>query len=164
MGSQGRVGDQLRAQLRGERERRGWSQAKLSQVLSEHGIDGKYPSTITKIESGDRAVHADELVAFAEIFGISVDALLGRTGGTDMAASAGWAASKLTATAQKTASEVRGLHDRIDMDLADVRYYAANGYAEATENIMGKCGNTLAALRSAEAQLNELAGQFPLPH
>lgn len=78
MGKQGRVGDQFRERLRSERVRRDWSQSDVAKMLSAKGVDGVYPTTIAKIEAGDRAVRIDELMAIAEIFEVSLDRLLGR--------------------------------------------------------------------------------------
>lgn len=158
MGSQARVGDQLRKRLREERERRRWSQSVVSQALTDRGIDSIYPSTIAKIESGDRAVHPDELSAFADLFNISTDALLGRPAEN---ADAVWAIGKLTSTAQKTASDVRALHDRVEADLDDVRYHSKG--RDIADDVMEQAGEALAQLRSTMLTLNELANQFPLP-
>jgi hypothetical protein len=49
----------------------------MAEVLSEHGITA-YPTTVAKIESGERAVKVNELAVFADIFGVSLDALVGR--------------------------------------------------------------------------------------
>ncbi|BBX72272.1 helix-turn-helix transcriptional regulator [Mycobacterium shinjukuense] len=78
MGKQGRVGDQFRERLRCERERRGWSQADVAKRLSDRGVPGIYPTTIAKIEAGDRGARIDEVTAVADLFAVSVDALLGR--------------------------------------------------------------------------------------
>jgi transcriptional regulator with XRE-family HTH domain len=80
MGIQGRIGDQFRKRLKAERTRqdRKWSQEDLARMLLDRGVDGIYATTIAKIEAGDRAVRIDELTAMADIFGVSVDTLLGR--------------------------------------------------------------------------------------
>ena len=75
MGKQGRVGDQFRERLRSERVRRDWSQSDVAKMLSDKGIDGIYPTTIAKIEAGDRAVRIDELLAIADLFEVSLDGL-----------------------------------------------------------------------------------------
>jgi transcriptional regulator with XRE-family HTH domain len=46
--------------------------------LSDRGIRGIYPTTVAKIEAGDRAVRIDELTSIADLFGVSLDRLLGR--------------------------------------------------------------------------------------
>ena len=152
-----RVDDLLRDNLRNERERRKLTQTQVAEMLLPR-VRSMHTSTVAKIEAGTRAVHADELSAYADIFGVSVDALLGRTrDGTDLA----WAVAKLTSSAQKTASEVHALYDRINADLEDVAYYAAD--STAADNVMEMTGEALARLRSCEVVLNELADQFPIP-
>lgn len=47
-------------------------------MLGDKGIKGIYPTTIAKIESGERAVRIDEAAALADLFEVSLDALLGR--------------------------------------------------------------------------------------
>ena len=63
----------LRLRIKFERTQRGWSQAYLADLLSVH------PTTIAKIEAGDREVKISELDAMADTFDLSVDALLGRS-------------------------------------------------------------------------------------
>jgi transcriptional regulator with XRE-family HTH domain len=71
----------FRERVRQERESRKWSQADLAKLLSDKGIKGIYPTTIAKIEGGERAVRIDEAAALAELFDVSLDALLGRRPG-----------------------------------------------------------------------------------
>ena len=47
-------------------------------MLRDKGIDSMYPTTVAKVESGERAVRMVEAAAFADLFGVSVDWLLGR--------------------------------------------------------------------------------------
>ena len=47
-------------------------------MLGDKGIKGIYPTTVAKIESGERAVRIDEATALADLFEASLDALLGR--------------------------------------------------------------------------------------
>ena len=51
-----------------------------AEMLCAKGLTA-YPTTIAKIEAGDRTVQIDELVALAEIFEVSVDTLLGHSTG-----------------------------------------------------------------------------------
>lgn len=77
MGS-GEAEDRFRKRLRDEREQRKWSQADLARRLSETG-PRVHPTTIAKIESGDRSVRIGEAAAIADIFRMSLDRVLGRT-------------------------------------------------------------------------------------
>ena len=63
-----------------ERERRGWSQADMSKLLAEKKI-GISTTAVAKLEAGTREVKIDEAAAIADTFGVSLDNLLGRTGG-----------------------------------------------------------------------------------
>ena len=47
-------------------------------MLGDKGIKGIYPTTVAKIESGERAVRIDEATALADLFEVSLDALVGR--------------------------------------------------------------------------------------
>jgi transcriptional regulator with XRE-family HTH domain len=78
MAVQSAVEARFRDRVKNQRERRKWSQADLSKMLSGKGIKGIYPTTIAKIESGERAVRIDEAAALADLFEVSLDALLGR--------------------------------------------------------------------------------------
>ncbi len=46
-------------------------------MLADRGVS-TYATTVAKIEGGDRAVRIDEAVAIADVFGMSLDAFLGR--------------------------------------------------------------------------------------
>ena len=71
----------FRDRVKYERDRRKWSQADLSKMLNDKGIKGIYPTTIAKIESGERAVRIDEAATLADLFEVPLDALLGRRAG-----------------------------------------------------------------------------------
>jgi transcriptional regulator with XRE-family HTH domain len=60
-----------------EREHRRWSQADMAKKLSALGIHPMHPTTIAKIEAGDRSVRINEAVGIAELFEVSLDSLLG---------------------------------------------------------------------------------------
>ena len=53
------------------------SQTRMAELLAEHGFRA-YGTTVAKIEANERAVAAEELAAYADVFGCSVDALMGR--------------------------------------------------------------------------------------
>ncbi|KZS79937.1 hypothetical protein B4U45_18325 [Mycobacterium persicum] len=67
----------FRKRLKLERERRGWTQKQFADALSDKDIHLAW-TTIAKIEKGSRSVRIDEAAAIADLFGISVDSLLGR--------------------------------------------------------------------------------------
>jgi transcriptional regulator with XRE-family HTH domain len=78
MGTDKLAPTELRNTLHRLRDSSGWSMAAMAELLGAKGITA-YPSTIAKIEAGTRAVQIDELVAYAEIFDVSTDLLLGHT-------------------------------------------------------------------------------------
>jgi transcriptional regulator with XRE-family HTH domain len=79
MGNTELAGTEFRKRLRRERVTRKWSQALMAKLLSHKGL-AIYATTIAKIESGERAMRVDELVAVAQLFGISLDTLVGHRG------------------------------------------------------------------------------------
>jgi|GEM_PF-2348463 len=81
MGRKRSVEARFRERVRQEREQRGMSQADLANLLGDKGFKGIYPTTIAKIESGERSVRIDEAAALADIFEVSLDAILGREPG-----------------------------------------------------------------------------------
>jgi len=68
--------------VKAEREDRKWTQIDMAKMLSDKGIHMHW-TTIAKIEKGDRSVRIDEAAGIAEVLGVSVDALLGRTVGPE---------------------------------------------------------------------------------
>jgi transcriptional regulator with XRE-family HTH domain len=69
--------------VKAERELRGWSQSRMAELLSANDIPMIHASTIAKIELGSRPTRIDEAIGIADLFGISLDALLGREGMED---------------------------------------------------------------------------------
>jgi transcriptional regulator with XRE-family HTH domain len=148
--------------MRAHRERLGWSQADLAKRLSDTGVPGVYPTTIAKIEAGDRAVRVDELDGLATVFGASVDLLLGRYGDRDELT---LAAGNLQELARENAVHMGNLRETLASLLDDVRYYAdleASGAGgaliQATEVVLAVVGEarqglaTLAAVPLASPQ------------
>jgi transcriptional regulator with XRE-family HTH domain len=110
----------FRKQLRAERERRGWSQAHLTKLLSNNGL-ATYPNLVAKIEGGDRPARVEEVAAIAELFDVSTDVLLGRTvtpkddliyvlrGLSHTAHQASWQIESIETTLRDGAAEVAAL-------------------------------------------------------
>jgi transcriptional regulator with XRE-family HTH domain len=159
MSKQGWIGDLLRHRIRSERERHDWSQAQVAQALSEHKIEAQ-ASTVSKMESGERGVRADELIAFAEIFGLSVDVLVGRgTNGLDVV----WAASRLTSTAHRMVGELLILQKRIADETQDLIGYADRDCKrESVADLVERANRAHGALHRARESLTAVARQFPL--
>jgi hypothetical protein len=53
----------------------------MAKMLADRGVQPMHPTTVAKIEAGDRSVRINEAMEIAELFGVSMDALLGRTTG-----------------------------------------------------------------------------------
>ena len=81
MAREAAVQARFRERIKQEREQRGWSQAALAEKLKGNGLKGFYATTVAKVESGERAVRIDEAAALADLFDVSVDALMGRNPG-----------------------------------------------------------------------------------
>jgi transcriptional regulator with XRE-family HTH domain len=64
-------------QVRAERVSNDLSQSKLANLLKDKGFSAAHPSTVAKIEAGDRPVTLDELAAYSAVFNVSVGKLLG---------------------------------------------------------------------------------------
>lgn len=65
------------------REEEGWTQPQMAEKLAEHGLGPMHVTTITKIETGTRAVRIDEAIGIAALFEVTVDALVGSHGPDD---------------------------------------------------------------------------------
>ncbi len=70
--------DRFRERMTYERKQRGWPQAEVAEMLTARGIDKMHHTTVAKIEGGDREVKLDEAAALADLYGLSLDAVLGR--------------------------------------------------------------------------------------
>jgi hypothetical protein len=93
----------------------------MAELLSARGVTA-YPTTIAKIESGERVVRIEELAGIADLLGLSVDTMIGRRGrpGGDLA----YAERALRDTTGHTARAVTELVTMIavatgDLDMAD---------------------------------------------
>jgi transcriptional regulator with XRE-family HTH domain len=73
--------DHFRKRIANLRNERDWSQAEVAKKLTAMGIDNMHNTTVAKIEAGDREIKLDEAAALANLFGLSVDSLLGRSQG-----------------------------------------------------------------------------------
>lgn len=56
----------------------GWSQGALARRLGEAGFAGSHQTTISRIEKAERPVNVFEAYTIADVFGITVDQLVGR--------------------------------------------------------------------------------------
>lgn len=68
--------ENLAVRIKLEREERGWGTNALSDRLNEIGYEIN-PSAVWRIENRKRRVNLDEAIGFAEVFGISLENLVG---------------------------------------------------------------------------------------
>jgi transcriptional regulator with XRE-family HTH domain len=116
MGRKERTEDYFRKRLRSERQLRNWSQSDMAQLLSDNGT-AMHSTTIAKIEAGDRTVRIDEATAIADLFGVSLDALLGRKGMED---DQSHALSVLADEAQKVLPDLMQIRERVWLAYQDL--------------------------------------------
>lgn len=96
----------FRERVRLERTRLGLNQEQLSILLSDKGARS-YSTAISKIEGGIRPARMDELLVLAEIFGLSIDVLVGRTA-ADPTRNKAYVMGKLSTWASQTLLEIQG--------------------------------------------------------
>jgi transcriptional regulator with XRE-family HTH domain len=77
MGTQKWTDGAFGKRIKAERERQGWSQVHMANMLSRRKTD-MHATTIAKIEAGTRSVRINEAVAIADLFEVGLDYLLGR--------------------------------------------------------------------------------------
>ena len=81
MGSEKWTDKRFGKRVKDKREDRGWTQAEMAKRLSDKGIHPMHPTTIAKIELGERSVRINEAVGIANLFEVSLDSLLGHPSG-----------------------------------------------------------------------------------
>lgn len=145
----------FRERVARERTKRKWSQAEVATRLKAMGIDNMHNTTVAKIEAGERDIKLDEAAALAELYGISLDALLGRTSRTQRSLT--YALSALLDAVFTSHTELkrnaRALHDRLD-DIPS-RF---EGYA----TIAGQARKAFEYVDAAQTVLSDLAEQILL--
>jgi len=151
MGRQGRIGERFREHLKTERERRDWSQSDMAKMLSDKGIQGVYPTTIAKLEAGDRAVRIDELTAIADLFEVSTDALLGRKVGleNDLA----YTLRGVLETARQSAAQIAAIRDTLHDRFRDLLTMEFDGLYDLGDD----AAQALQALTDSSAALGRAA-------
>lgn len=137
--------------VRDERMQRDWSQAQMAARLSASGIPRIHPTTIAKIEAGDRPTRIDEAIGIADLFGVSLDKLLGRDIGPqqDLA----YTLQALMQAAQQMAPLVSSLESRLAERVAELRAFPEFDERDA---ITAECERAAAALSQAGAAFAKL--------
>ncbi|WP_197694467.1 MULTISPECIES: helix-turn-helix domain-containing protein [unclassified Mycobacterium] len=142
------VSNQFGERLQAERERRGWSQTAMAEKLRAHGFSC-HPTTVAKLEANERTLAAEELGAYADVFGCSVDALMGRR--ARPAADRALALQRLTESTIDAHQSVRTSVRHLTQALGEV--------AEADRD--GKLTDLVAAVQTVCGALDSVGQQFP---
>jgi transcriptional regulator with XRE-family HTH domain len=159
MGVSEQAETEFRKIFRRERDSRNWSQAHVAKLLADKGL-AVYPSTVAKIEAGERAVRIDEIAALADIFGVSVGALVGHSVQRTRAGDKALTLNALARLAQHTVGQAESLEatlrDRLaDLDSFDLRKDERTAQAEC-EHACDALGDAVAATRKATTRLQRI--------
>ena len=157
MGASEIAESQFRKTLRRERESHKWSQAHLATLLSGKGLT-VYPTTIAKIEAGERAAKIDELVAIADVFGVSVDVLLGHR--VTQARDKDFLVSAMIDAAMRALWQIGSTEAALRSALADLDSFKLRGYEKAVQTGCEQACDALiaaaAAIRKAETPMHKI--------
>jgi transcriptional regulator with XRE-family HTH domain len=154
MGRRERTEDRFRKRLRTERERREWSQSDLAQLLCDATGAKWHPTTIAKIEAGDRSVRIDEAVAIAEVLEVPLNSLLGLK--TAVENDLAYAMSALQQTVGKSVWDVNAMYNTLRDRWADVLEVEFDG----SDTVAAEGTQALDALQVAMDALYKVA---PVP-
>lgn len=121
----------------------------MATMLSANGI-GAHPTTIAKIEKGDRQVSITEAAGVADLFGVSVDDLLGRN--TPAESDFGQALGRLRNAAEKTAWGLAEAMQGVRTCASDVAAFEFEG--------RGDLGHALSAAFTAVEQAIDAVGEI----
>jgi transcriptional regulator with XRE-family HTH domain len=136
-------------QVKAERERRGWSQSHMAKLLKDKGFS-TYTTTIHKIETDQRPVPVDEAGAIADLFGVSLDRLLGRDLGPER--DLAYSLQAIAQTAQQAAPLLSSFETALRERVAEMGTF---DFAERAP-IAAECKRAAAALRKANDALAAL--------
>jgi len=139
--------------VKAERESRNWSQAEMAEILSGRDVQPMHATTIAKIEAGTRSVRISEAVGIADLFDVSLDALLGRNSRPkrDLDYAIG-ALMEAVYTSKTTLQRIsRPLRDRLEDLPTDFDGYIT--LEEGFREVFGQLDSASAALRKVEDSL-----------
>ena len=148
----------FRKRARREREQRGWSQADVAKKLTAKGIDKIHPTTVAKIESGDREVKLDEATAIADLFDMSLDVLVARHSTERREDELTYYLRQLRDNARRHASQVGGLAWAVSGDVTDVSLDGVpDDIADTWAEIEERSNSVVHHLETAADDLKEIA-------
>ena len=130
--------------VRKERDERQWTQPQMAEQL------GMHPTTLAKIEKGERSVRIVEAVAIADLLGVSLDRLLGRRAG--IANEVADIVSNLQHAAGKAVADIGGIHSEVQGWFAELGEVEFDG----DDQLQKAGGRALKALTDAQAALWEI--------
>jgi transcriptional regulator with XRE-family HTH domain len=161
MGFRELTDSQFGKRVREERDRRGWSQGELAKRLTERGIH-VHASTIAKIESEKkpRAVRLGEAVGIADLFELSVDALLDRQGPDDSTLTFALTVLLSYASgAERQIQQARNVATDIEDQLASVEESFDVPFIEHLQRAAQDMADGLEVARSNAKTLSSIASQ-----
>lgn len=156
MGRRQQTEDYFGKRVKDERVHREWSQSQMAKLLSDNGVPMMHPTTIAKIEAGDRAVRIDEAAAIADLFEVSLDSLLGRTAGLEDELT--YRLRALRDTAAKHLLEVGTIANAVSDRLDDVMQLEFDG----RNDIESRGKRAVHALGAGQLALSEVSS-YELP-
>jgi transcriptional regulator with XRE-family HTH domain len=140
------VDAQFGERVKAERKRCRWTQPELAKMLKDKGIQPMGPVTISKIESGDRPARLTEALRLAECFGVSVDALLGRT--TDRRDDHAYALRAMGDVARRSAVQLHDINATLCERLEEL---APFGSEDLQASVRDACGGLHTAYKALES-------------
>ena len=160
MGREKWIDDQFGKRIKAERERRRWSQNQVAEMLTRRKT-AMHATTIAKIEAGTRSVRITEAIALADLFELTVDALLGRTGPDQSTLTfalmvlRGYAsdAARLVGQAQGAVSDIEdqleSVEEGFDFPSIDQLHRAASELSKQLESAQKAAGSLESAVTEA---------------
>jgi transcriptional regulator with XRE-family HTH domain len=156
MGKQSVAETRFRERVQQERRQRKWSRADLAKMLQSKGFEHIYASTVAKIEYGERSVRIDEATAIADLFEVSVDALLGRN--VERRSDLAYTLRFVQDIARQSSQQAAAIADALGDSLADLDAFEFNGREELENEVV----RAQRALSEAQVAFSNVA-KFNLP-
>jgi transcriptional regulator with XRE-family HTH domain len=150
---------QFKDRVRAERTKRKWTQAQLAQEMADRGIPASW-STVNKTEVGSRNVTIEEAAVIADVFGLTVDRLIGRRARPQ--ADRDYALRQLHESVEDTRRSIRvGLRDIADRtaELAEIdRAGVFTGLIEQIQKAGDNLSDDMALLAQCAGAVAETRG------
>jgi transcriptional regulator with XRE-family HTH domain len=109
-----------------------------------------HPTSLAKIEKGERSVRIDEAAAIADLLNTSVDSLLGRN--VDAGAEVDYMVRSITSTAERSAGQVRSIARTIEDARSELGAIEFNG-RDVLESGVKRAHRALIAAQGALASV-----------